>query len=87
MPLWFARHSKKPESDCEPCADTEDLTEKISAGAGAVLLAEEALKKETLELLTEKFEEQPVWSDLPVVLFAGNAQNAEMLVGNRRHTL
>lgn len=61
------------------CADMNELSEAISAGAGAVLLAEEALQKETLEHLIEKFEEQPVWSDLPVVLFAGNAQNAEML--------
>ena len=36
--------------------------------------------------MIEKFEEQPVWSDFPVVLFAGNAQNVEMLsaiVGTR----
>ena len=36
---------EKAGIDCEPCDDTEDLTEKISAGAGAILLAEEALKK------------------------------------------
>ena len=63
--------------NAEPCADTEDLAEKISAGAGAILLAEEALEKETLELLSETFDAQPVWSDLPVVLFAGNAKNSE----------
>ena len=63
----------------EPCVDTDDLTEKLDAGAGAVLLAEEALKKDTLELLAETFAAQPVWSDLPIVLFAGNAKNSEML--------
>ncbi|CAN5272818.1 hypothetical protein BH10ACI1_BH10ACI1_34400 [soil metagenome] len=70
---------KKAAINAEPCADTDELTEQICAGAGTVLLAEEALEKETLECLTETFEEQPVWSDLPVVLFAGNAQNVEML--------
>lgn len=70
---------EKAAINAEPCADTDELIQEIGAGAGAVLLAEEALKKETLESLTETFEEQPVWSDLPVVLFAGNAQNAEML--------
>ena len=77
---------EKADIFAEPCADTDDLTEKLGAGAGAILLAEEALKKDTLELLAEKFDAQPVWSDLPVVLFAGNASNAEMLaatVGTR----
>ncbi len=73
---------EKAGISAESCADMEDLTGKINTGAGAVLLAEEALKKNTLEMLTEKFEEQPVWSDLPVVLFAGNAQNAEMLAAS-----
>ncbi len=66
--------------NAEPCTDAEDLTEKISAGAGAILLAEEALEKETLELLSETFDAQPVWSDLLVVLFAGNAKNSETLL-------
>ena len=72
--------------EAEPCADTEDLIAQINAGAGAILLAEEALQKNTLERLSENFDAQPVWSDLPVVLFAGNAQNAEILsatVGTR----
>ena len=70
----------------EPCADADELTEKISAGAGAILLAEEALPGGTMEMLAASFEAQPVWSDLPVILFAGNAQNSEMLaatVGTR----
>jgi signal transduction histidine kinase/ActR/RegA family two-component response regulator len=63
----------------ETCVKTEDLTNQINAGAGAILLAEEALERKTLERLSEVFDAQPVWSDLPVVLFAGNAQNAEIL--------
>lgn len=77
---------EKADVKAECCTDAEALIEQIGAGAGAILLAEEALSKITLELLTEKFDEQPVWSDLPVVLFASNAQNAEMLsatVGTR----
>lgn len=63
------------------CADAKDLEEKISQGAGAVLMAEEALQNGTLEYLVESFNGQPIWSDLPVVLFAGsNAQNSERLL-------
>src|SRR5687768_5650692 len=62
-----------------PCADAKDLEEKISQGAGAVLIAEEALQNGTLEYLVESFNRQPIWSDLPIVLFAGNAQTSERL--------
>lgn len=71
---------------CCICRDVEELTAEIQKGAGAVLLAEEALTSDSLDLLSSAFDSQPVWSDLSVTLFAGNAQNAELLaatVGNR----
>lgn len=64
----------------EVCTDGKEVEENISLGAGAVLLAEEALQNGTLEHLIETFNRQPVWSDIPVVLFAGNAQNSEILL-------
>lgn len=64
----------------ESCADAKALETEIGAGAGAVLLAEEGLQNGTLEHLIEIFTRQPVWSDLPVVLFAGNAQSSEKLL-------
>jgi signal transduction histidine kinase/ActR/RegA family two-component response regulator len=64
----------------EPCADALTLEGEIAAGAGAVLLAEEGLQSGTLEHLIETFNRQPVWSDLPVVLFAGRANNSEKLL-------
>lgn len=60
----------------ESCADLPNLEEKIAEGAGAVLLAGEAFKKDTLEYLSKLFSDQPVWSDLPIVLFAAGNQNA-----------
>lgn len=64
----------------EPCASADELEEKIQSGAGALLVAEEALKNGTLELLVESINAQPIWSDVPVVLFAGNAGNSEKLL-------
>lgn len=64
----------------EPCADASDLSEKVASGAGAVLLAEEVLENGTLERFIETFDRQPVWSDIPVILFAGNPQNSEKLL-------
>lgn len=64
----------------QSCANLRDLEEKIADGAGAVLLAGEALKKDTFKYFIELFNNQPIWSDLPVVLFAASNQNAEMLL-------
>jgi signal transduction histidine kinase/ActR/RegA family two-component response regulator len=64
----------------QPCADSVELKEEIAKGAGAVLLAEEALQNGTLEELTETFDKQPIWSDIPVVLFASSGQHAETLL-------
>ncbi len=44
------------------------------------MLAEEALQNGTLERLIETFDQQPIWSDIPVVLFASNAHNSEKLL-------
>ncbi len=62
------------------CIDAKDLEEKSSAGAGAILLAEEALRNGILEILVESFDKHPIWSDIPVVIFAANTRNAEKLL-------
>lgn len=64
----------------EGCLDSNELKSEIEKGAGAVLLAEEALNDDVLEQLTALFNRQPIWSDIPVVLFAGNGQSAETLL-------
>jgi signal transduction histidine kinase/CheY-like chemotaxis protein len=72
--------------DAEACTDARHLEEAVFEGAGAVLVAEEALQNGVLERLAEAIDRQPVWSDLPVVLFAGSGVNAETLlatVGSR----
>lgn len=64
----------------QACRDVSDLKEKITSGAGAVLMAEEALADGNIEALADVFNQQPIWSDLPIVLFAINGQNAENLL-------
>ncbi len=71
---------EKADVSAQPCPDAKVLEKEIAAGAGAVLMAEEGLLNGTLEHLIETFNRQPVWSDLPVVLFAGNAQSSEKLL-------
>lgn len=75
------------ESDVEVeiCSSVTALDDRIGEGAGAILLAEEALRHDHLTLLAEIVKRQPVWSDLPVILLSANAYNSERLsafVGN-----
>jgi signal transduction histidine kinase/CheY-like chemotaxis protein len=64
----------------EQCADSGALLRAISEGAGAVLLAEEAVDPEIRDDLVESLESQPVWSDIPVILFSSHSRNAEFLL-------
>ena len=63
--------------ECEICADALDLVSKISDGAGTALLAEEAVDQHTVRRIIRTLASQPVWSDLPIILFSSNSRNAE----------
>lgn len=60
--------------------DCEHLCREVGAGAGAVLIAAEALLDGAVDQLEGTLKKQPVWSDLPMVVFAANSSNAEELV-------
>ena len=67
----------------EMCAGPQDLVEKLSRGAGLVLLTEEALTPAVLQRLVKALEQQATWSDIPlVILTSGGSEtpaNAEAL--------
>jgi signal transduction histidine kinase/ActR/RegA family two-component response regulator len=71
---------QKSNITAQTCADSDELISELEKGAGAVLLAEEGLEGETFERLSDTFNRQPVWSDIPVVLFASNGRSAETLL-------
>jgi len=53
------------------CRDLPHLLQEMSAGAGAILISEEAIGNETqLYALGDRLSRQPPWSDLPVLLLA-----------------
>ena len=62
------------------CENAAELSERVSAGCGAVLLAEEAIEDEGVSQFIQSLDEQPIWSDLPVILFSSHARNAESLL-------
>lgn len=71
---------EKAGMNAQACADSNELAREMTTGAGAVLVAEEGLRNGTLERLSEAFDAQPIWSDLPVVVFAGINQHIENLI-------
>jgi two-component sensor histidine kinase len=62
------------------CAGVPDLITCIDAGAGVLLLTIEALEALNISTFQVILREQPPWSDLPIVLLAGNGERPEVQV-------
>jgi signal transduction histidine kinase len=71
----FARSS----IPCHVCRSLTEVCEGISEGAGAVLLTEEALSDSRIDDLAVTLAEQPAWSDISILLFAGSDRNQASL--------
>jgi signal transduction histidine kinase len=52
----------------EACGDIEDFCRRLSEGAGAAFITEEALTATALMRLVETLGEQPPWSDFPLIV-------------------
>ena len=59
----------------EPCPDISALCESIDEGAGAALLAEEALTPQALSALASVIKAQPAWSDFPIVILSSSGRD------------
>jgi signal transduction histidine kinase len=54
------------------CDTVDDLCRSITDDAGALLVAEEALRPEALRTLVNCLDQQPPWSDIAVIVLAGS---------------
>jgi signal transduction histidine kinase/ActR/RegA family two-component response regulator len=64
---------------CILCEDLHKLSTEIGAGAGAVLITEEAITASGIEQLLEILGGQPTWSELPVlVLMRGGVESTSV---------
>src|SRR5918995_572063 len=52
------------------CEQLTGLSAAIERGAGAALVAEEALAEGDLDMLVSQLEQQPPWSDFPFIVLA-----------------
>ena len=58
----------------------------VSGGAGAAIVAEEALDEEGIEYLGRSVTQQPAWSDFPIIVLTGGGATTpytEMMVRSR----
>jgi signal transduction histidine kinase len=63
----------------EICSDVDDLCKKLGEGAGAAVIADEALNAVNLPALAGWVQKQPAWSDFPfIILTAGRTLHADM---------
>lgn len=67
--------------DAHVCASIEELCGEIRRGAAATLLRESALTNGALEAIRAVLADQPVWLDLPVIVFSSGESEQ---VGLRR---
>jgi PAS domain S-box-containing protein len=58
------------------CASIDELCERVAKGAGAAIIAAEALGPAALDLLVRYLRKQPPWSDFPLVLLIGGRGRA-----------
>ena len=56
------------------CADIESLCGAVSDDVGALLVAEEALTRDTRERLLDALARQPSWSDIPLIVLTGEGE-------------
>jgi signal transduction histidine kinase/CheY-like chemotaxis protein len=62
------------------CIDAAELCREIRVGAGAVLVTDESLDEWDRERLLATVEQQPQWSDLPLLVFSSNDRATEALI-------
>jgi signal transduction histidine kinase/ActR/RegA family two-component response regulator len=61
---------------CHICSDLRDAADQASAGAGALLLTDDAFGDRDMNLLLVALELQPAWSDIPVLVLAGSGHDS-----------
>jgi signal transduction histidine kinase/ActR/RegA family two-component response regulator len=60
------------------CTTLDELCNEIEAGAGAIVLSEEALRRGGLSRLVEVVAQQPAWSDFPFLVLTGEGADSEL---------
>lgn len=63
----------------QACTDSGDLAAQITAGVDSIVISEEAISPKTIADLGEALQNQPPWSDVPIVVLSTDGQSARHL--------
>ncbi|MDQ6759338.1 MAG: PAS domain S-box protein [Acidobacteriota bacterium] len=66
----------------EVCSSIESLTSRVREGAGAAIVTDESLSATAIKEFAGVLEQQPQWSDFPVVIMTSGGEQTE--ASNRR---
>jgi signal transduction histidine kinase/CheY-like chemotaxis protein len=64
---------------CHVCDSLGEVSDQMRVGSGAIMLTEEALSDSRIDDLVLALNEQPPWSDISILLFAGGDRNQASL--------
>jgi len=70
--------------ECSVCRDLSALLVEIKAGAGSAVIAEEALQSANITDLSGWLQDQPPWSDFPIILLSRHGGGPERNPAARR---
>lgn len=68
--------------DAESCAGIQEMAQRIAEGAGAALIAEEALLAGEMQVLVDRLAAQPPWCDLPMILMTTGGELTQTRMRN-----
>jgi signal transduction histidine kinase len=68
----------KANLQCHVCASIDDVAQEIASGAGAAVVAEEALTARGMDAISKWLDKQPPWADFPFVVIAAGGQSSEL---------
>ncbi len=74
--------------ECIACRSFDELMRRIEAGSGPAVIAAEAINAAAADRLQIVLENQPKWSDLPLIIFTGRGGLPQYMEGlaRRRNT-
>ncbi|HET9863884.1 MAG TPA: hybrid sensor histidine kinase/response regulator [Steroidobacteraceae bacterium] len=75
----IAANLQRAEIPALVCGTWSALEEEYRGGAAAILVSEEALEHHGADLLRDLLQNQPAWSDLPVLLLLGRNGDTEAM--------
>ena len=62
------------------CPDVDDFLRELEAGAGAALLADEALAPAVADRIAAVLREQPAWSDVPILVLTNGGDTTQATI-------